>query len=65
MCESRVLCEICKFLREALFAFHRNVISTAVFAFTKMPFISKSGGCCTLPRLSIVVPSASYAVVFN
>ena len=65
MCESRVLCEICKFLREALFAFHRNVISTAVFAFAKMPSPSKSGGCGTLTRLSIVVPSASYAVVFD
>jgi hypothetical protein len=33
MWESRVLCEISKSLWEALFAFHRDGISTAVFAF--------------------------------
>ena len=31
MCESRVLCEICKVLWEPFLGFHRTVISTAVF----------------------------------
>jgi len=63
MWESRVRCEISKSLWEALFAFHRDGISTAVFAFAKNAPELKSGGCCTLAGLPIVVPGASYAVI--
>ncbi len=65
MWESRALCEISKSLWEALFAFHRDVISTAVFAFAKHALELKAGGCWTLAGLPITVPVASDAVVFD
>ena len=44
MWESRVLCEISKSLWEALFAFHRDGISTAVFVVAKNAIEFNSGG---------------------
>ena len=62
MWESRVLCEISKSLWEALFAFHRDGISIAVFVVARR-LAPNPGGCCALAGLAIVVPGASYAVV--
>ena len=61
MWESRVLCEISKSLWKPFLGFHRDVISTAVFAFAVSE--ADMGGCCTLAGPPIVVPGASYAVV--
>ena len=63
MWESRVLCEISKFLWEPLFGFHRNGISTAVFVVDDALRTRSKGGCYTLAGWPIVVSSASYAVV--
>ena len=63
MWESRVLCEISKFLWEPLFGFHRNVISIAVFVVADAGH--EAGGCCTLAARPIVAPGASYAVVYD
>jgi len=50
--------EISKSLWEALFAFHRDGISTAVFAFAKMPGSSNPGHAVPLPasRSSFLAP---------
>jgi len=64
MWESRVLGEISKSLWKPFWGFHRDVISTAVFAVARRVIEADLRGCCTLAGLPIVVPSASYAVVF-
>ena len=62
MWESRVVCEISKSLWKPFLGFHRDVISIAVFSFYQRP---EFRGCCTLVGLPVVVPGASYAVVFD
>ena len=63
MWESRVLCEISKSLWKPSCGFHGDVISISIFAVVCDR--ADSGGCGTHPGLPIVVPGASYAVVFH
>src|SRR5262245_48739510 len=66
MWESRVLCEISKFLWKSFCDFHRNVISTAACEFSNSPPQSSDfGGYLTLGAAPIVIPGASCAVVFR
>src|SRR5262249_23153752 len=60
MCESRVLCEICKSCG------NRSVVSTGRHFHSRVRRDRAGvGGCCTLTGLPIVVPRASCAVVFH
>ena len=61
MWESRVRCEISKSLWEPFCGFHRDGISTAVFAVVVLA--REFGGCATLADRPLVAPGASCAVV--
>jgi hypothetical protein len=66
MWESRVLCEISKLLWKSFCDFHGSVISTAARFFEFVITSSGSeGGYQPLSSLAIVVPGASYAVMFE
>jgi hypothetical protein len=65
MWESRVLGEISKRLWKSFCDFHRRVISIAASLFVShRPSSAAAGGVQTLGAFAIVVPTASYAVVF-
>lgn len=63
MWESRGLCEISKRLWKSFGGFHSRVISMA--ACVLVTSACEKGGWYTLPPLLIVVPTGSYAVVFQ
>ena len=61
MWESRVLCEISKYLWKPFWGFHRDVISIAVFVVAVCG--AEIQGCWTLAARLIVALGVSYAVV--